>query len=154
MVGLLHPSTLSSTQKRKADAVIDLDAGVSESDRRKKKKRSKAEKKDKALKDKVHGSVSTDPVPVLEGGPLPHLFVPSVVPEAVGGPMSITAVSVALCKDDSDYSELVFENKKKKKEQKKPKKAKSDLRSTAVAVPVLEDAQQGLLAVKEEKLAR
>ena len=57
--------------------MIDQDAGVSESDRRKKKKRSKAEKKDKALKDKIHGSVSTDPpVPVLEGGPLPHLFIP------------------------------------------------------------------------------
>ena len=134
--------------------MIDLDAGVSESDRRKKKKRSKAEKKDKALKDKVHGSVSTDPVPVLEGGPLPHLFVPSVVPEAVGGPISITAVSVALCKDDSDNSDVVFEKKKKKKEQKKQKKTKreGDLR-TAVTVPVLEDAQQGLHAVKEEKLA-
>jgi hypothetical protein len=134
--------------------VIDQDAGVSESDRRKKKKRSKAEKEDKAHKDKVHGSVSTDPVPVLEGGPLLHLFVPPVVPEAVGGPMSITAVSVALCKDDSDNGDLVFEKKKKKKEQKKHKKTKRevDLR-TAVAVPVLEEAQQGLHAVKEEKIA-
>ena len=135
--------------------MIDQDAGVSESDRRKKKKRSKAEKKEKALKDKVHGSVSADRVPVFEGGPLPHLFVPSVVPEAVGGPMSITAVSVALCKDDSDNSDVVFEKKKKKKkEQKKQKKTKRevDLR-TAVAVPVLEEAQQGLHAVKEEKSA-
>ena len=48
----------------------DQDAGGSESDRRKNKKRSKAEKKDKARKDKVHGSVSTDPVPVLVDGPL------------------------------------------------------------------------------------
>ena len=81
------------------------------------------------------------------------MFVPSVVPEAVGGPMSITAVSVALCKDDSDNSDVVFE-KKKKKEQKKQKKTKreGDLR-TAVAVPVLEKAQQGLHAVKEEKNA-
>ena len=132
--------------------MIDQDAGDSESDRRKKKKRSKAEKKDKALKDKVHGSVSTNPVPVLE-----KALVPSVVPEAVGGPMSITAVSVAVCTDDSDNSDLVFEKKKKKKkkkEQKKQKKTKreGDLR-TAVTVPVLEDAQQGLHAVKEEKLA-
>ncbi len=101
MVGLLHPSTLRST-KREAAEVIDLDAGVSESDRKKKKKRSKSEKQDKALKDKVHGSVSTDPVLVLVDGPLPNLFVPAVVPEAVGGPISITAVSVALCPDDSE----------------------------------------------------
>ena len=75
----------------------DLDAGVSESDRRKKKKRSKAEKKNKALKDKVHGSVSTNPVPVLE-----KALVPSVVPEAVGGPMSFTAVTVAVCKEEEE----------------------------------------------------
>ncbi len=134
--------------------MIDQDAGVSESDRRKKKMRSKAEKKDKAHKDKIHGSVSTDPpVPVLEGGPLPHFFVPPVVPETVGGPMSLTAVSVALCKDDSDDGEVVFQ-KKNKKEQKKHKKTKRevDIR-TAVAVPVLEEAQQGLHAVKEEKNA-
>ena len=94
--------------------MIDLDAGVSESDRRKKKKRSKAEKKDKALKDKVHGSVSTDPVRVLEGGPLTHLFVPSTVPEAVGGPMSFTAVTVAVCKEEEEEEEdLAFEKKKK-----------------------------------------
>ena len=133
----------------------DLDAGVSESDRRKKKKRSKAEKKDKALKDKVHGSVSTNPVPVLE-----KALVPSVVPEAVGGPMSFSAVTVAVCKEEEEEEEgedLAFEKKKKKKkEQKKQKKTKreGDLRTgAAVAVPVLEDAQQGLHAVKEEKLA-
>ena len=152
MVGLLHPSTLRNTQKRKAAAVIDQDAGDSESDRRKKKKRSKAEKKDKALKDKVHGSVSTNPVPVLE-----KALVPSVVPEAVGGPMSFTAVTVAVCKEEEEEEEdLAFEKKKKKKEQKKQKKTKreGDLRTgAAVAVPVLEDAQQGLHAVKEEKLA-
>ena len=136
--------------------MIDQDAGDSESDRRKKKKRSKAEKKDKALKDKVHGSVSTNPVPVLE-----KALVPSVVPEAVGGPMSFTAVTVAVCKEEEEEEEeeLAFEKKKKKKkkkEQKKQKKTKreGDLRTgAAVAVPVLEDAQQGLHAVKEEKLA-
>ncbi len=106
------------------------------------------------MRGRYHGSVSTDPVPVLEGGPLPHLFVPSVVPEAVGGPMSITAVSVALCKDDSDNSEVDFEkNKKKKKEQKKQKKPKREVDLRTVAVPVLEEAQQGLHAVKEEKIA-
>ena len=80
--------------------MIDQDAGDSESDRRKKKKRSKAEKKDKALKDKVHGSVSTNPVPVLE-----KALVPSVVPEAVGGPMSFTAVTVAVCKEEEEEEE-------------------------------------------------
>ena len=132
--------------------MIDQDAGDSESDRRKKKKRSKAEKKDKALKDKFHGSVSTNPVPVLE-----KALVPSVVPEAVGGPMSFTAVTVAVCKEEEEEEDLAFEKKKKKKkEQKKQKKTKreGDLRTgAAVAVPVLEDAQQGLHAVKEEKLA-
>ena len=128
----------------------NLDAGVSESDRRKKKKRSKAEKKDKARKDKVHGSVSTNPVAVFE-----KALVPSVVPEAVGGPLSFTAVTVAVCKEEEE--DVDFEKKKKKKkEPKKQKKTKreGDLRTgAAVAVPVLEDAQQGLHAVKEEKLA-
>ncbi len=74
-------------------------------------------------KDKAHG---------------PHADVPSVVPEAVGGTISITAVE-----DASDNSDMVFE-KKKKKEEKKHKKAKTQ---------VLEEAQQGLAAVKEEKMA-
>ena len=125
--------------------MIDQDAGDSESDRRKKKKRSKAEKKDKALKDKVHGSVATNPVPVLE-----KALVPSVVPEAVGDPMSITAVSVAVCTDDSDNGEGDSEKKKTKKVQKKQKK---EVDLGTLAVPVLEKAQQGLHAAKEEKNA-
>ena len=133
--------------------MTDLDAGVSESDRRKKKKRSKAEKKDKARKDKVHGSVSTNPVAVFE-----KALVPSVVPEAVGGPMSFSAVTVAVFKEEEKEEEgLNFQKeKKKKKEPKKQKKTKreGDLRTgAAVAVPELDDAKQGLHAVKEEKLA-
>ena len=131
--------------------MIDQDAGVSESDRRKKKKRSKAEKKDKARKDKVHGSVSTNPVAVIE-----NALVPSVVPDAVGGPMSFSAVTVAVCNEEEGEEGLKFEKKKKKK--KEPKKQKdtkreADLRTrAAVAVPELDDAQQGLHAVKQEKL--
>ncbi len=77
--------------------------------------------------------------------PLAQLVEVSVVPEAVRGPISITAVSVALFTDDS-YNE--DRDKKKKKVQKKEKK-KGDLCSTAV--PVLEKAQQCLHPVKVEK---
>ncbi len=143
MVGLLHPSTLRSTQTRAAAELIDLNAGVSESHRKKKKENSKSEKKDKAHKGKFHGSVSTDPVPVLVDSPLPQLLEHSVVPEAVGGPISITAISVALSTDDSDNGDGDSEKKKHKE------KKKGELGTTAV--PVLEKAQQGLHAVKEEK---
>ncbi len=79
----------------------------------------------------------------------------AAVPEAVGGPISITAVSVALCKDDSDNSDvnLAKKKKKKKKDQKKQKKPKREVDLRTVAVPVLEEAQRGLHAVKEEQIA-
>ena len=48
----------------------------------------------------VYGSVSPDPVLVPE--PLAQLVEVSVVPESVGGPISISAVSVAVCTDDRD----------------------------------------------------
>ncbi len=91
----------------------DLDAGISEAHRKKKKKNSKSTKKGKA-----RGSVSTDPVPVLVDGPLPHLFEPSVVHDDVGGPISITAVCVALSTGDSNNGDGDSEKKKKKKVQK------------------------------------
>ena len=131
--------------------MIDQDAGDSESDRRKNKKRSKAEKKDKARKDKVHGSVSTNPVAVFE-----KALVPSVVPEDVGGPMTLSAVTVAVCNEEEGEEGLKFEKKKKKKKEPKNQKntkREGDLRTgAAVAVPELDDAKQGLHAVKQEKL--
>ena len=65
------------------------------------------------------------------------------------GDSRYTYVCVALCTDDSDNGDWDSEKKKKKVQ----KKQKKEVDLGTVAVPVLEKAQQGLHAVKEEKNA-
>ncbi len=116
------PLYTAQNRKAGADDLLDLNAGFSASHDKKKQKKSRSEKKDKPHKGQVYGSVSSDPVLVAEH--LAQLVELSVVPEAVGGPISISAVSVALCTDDRDNGDGEKSKKNKKQHKKQHKKEK------------------------------